>query len=89
MSFKSSVSVRREGEERGAFGGGRRRVRGSLRVDVWAELSEAPLAYAAHEHEVFGAPERAEALALLDDASGERGADAGKLLQLFARGAVD
>lgn len=67
----------------------RRRVRGSFRIDEGAKLSEAPLAYAAHEHEVFGAPEGAEALALLDDARGQRGADAGKLLQLFARGAVD
>jgi hypothetical protein len=63
--------------------------RGSLRVDEGAKLSEPPLAYAAHEHEMFRATEWAEALAVLDDARGERGADAGQFFQLLSRSSVE
>jgi hypothetical protein len=38
---------------------------------------------------MFRAPEGAEALALLDDARGERGADAGQLFQLPSRSSVE
>ena len=38
---------------------------------------------------MFGATEAPEALAVFDDARGERGADAGETLQLFSRGFVD
>lgn len=52
-------------------------------------MEEAALADAAHEQEVFGASESSKALAVLDDARGESGADAGKSFQLLARGFVD
>jgi hypothetical protein len=52
-------------------------------------LQEASLADAAHEQEVLCASEAPEALTVLDDARGERGADAWKPLQLFARGFVE
>jgi hypothetical protein len=38
---------------------------------------------------MLSAPEGAEAFSVLDDARGERGADAGQLLQLFARSSVE
>ena len=57
--------------------------------DEGAEFVEAAFADAADEEEVFGAAEGAVALAVFDDARGERGADAGQPLKLFARGAVD
>ena len=52
-------------------------------------MQESALADAAHEQEVLGAPEAPEALAVLDDARGEVGPDAGKSLQILARGFVD
>ena len=52
-------------------------------------MQEAALADAAHEQKVLGAPEAPVALAVLDDARGEPGADAGKTFQLIARGFVD
>lgn len=52
-------------------------------------MQEAALADAAHEQKVLRAPEAPVALAVLDDARGERGADAGQPFQLFARGFVD
>ena len=52
-------------------------------------MQEAALADAAHEQKVLDAPEATEALAVLDDARGERRADAGQPLQLLARGFVD
>ncbi len=61
----------------------------SLRCDVGAELPEAALADAAHQQEVLRAAEAAVALAVLDDARGERGPDARQPLKLFARGVVD
>jgi hypothetical protein len=61
----------------------------SVGVDEGAKLSEASLAYAAHEHDVLRPSEWAVALALLDYARGERGADTWKFLQLFARSSVN
>ena len=57
--------------------------------DEVAQFVEAAFADAADEEEVFGAAEGAVALAVFDDARGERGAEAGQPLKLFARGAVD
>src|SRR5205085_4157600 len=61
----------------------------SLQSDVGAKLSEEAFADAAHHHQVFGAAETSVALALLDDARGQRRPDARQLLQLLARRAVD
>ena len=52
-------------------------------------MQKAALADAAHEQKVLCAPEAPVALAVLDDARGERGADAGQTFQLRARGFVD
>jgi len=60
----------------------------SLRRDEGAQLAKASLADAAHHHKVLGASERAVALALFDDARGERRPDARQLLKLFARRTV-
>ena len=46
-------------------------------------MEEAALADAAHEQQVLGASEAPEALAVLDDARGECGADAGQPFQLL------
>lgn len=61
----------------------------SLSRDERANLSEAALADAGDDEEVFCFAEGAVALAVLDDARGNRRADARQALKLFARGAVD
>jgi len=60
----------------------------SFRRDERAQPAEATLAYAAHHHQVLDASERAVALALFDDARGERRPYARQLLKLFARRTV-
>ena len=57
--------------------------------DEGSQLAEAAFADAADEEEVFDAAEGAVAFAVLDDARGERGADAGQSLKLLARGEID
>ena len=57
---------------------GRKREAFSLGRDERANLAEAAVAHAAHDEEVFDSAERAVALAVLDDARGEHGADAGQ-----------
>lgn len=52
-------------------------------------MEKAAFADAAHEQKVLGASKAPEALAVLDDARGERGADAGQLFQLLGRSFVD
>ena len=61
----------------------------SVGVDERANLTEATLADAAHNEEVLDPAEGAVALAVLDDARGEHGADARQPLKLCLRSAVD
>src|SRR5918911_233225 len=61
----------------------------SLRSDEGAHLSKAPVANTTHHDEVLDAAEASVALAMLDDARGEAGADARQLLKLGGRRGVD
>jgi len=63
--------------------------RNSLHVDVGSQLAETPVAETSHHHQMFGAAKRPVALAMLDDARGERRADARKLFEFVARCDVD